>query len=793
MGNGHARDVSRPAPGSGSAATPSILARSGVSNHGAAPMAASPLMASPAPGTLQRQAAPDAETDMPGMDAASGSGAKASAPCIEAVTGEDPTTLTEAGVVTIVEFGATWCGPCKMLQASLEEMCQRFKTEPPKAPVRIFSIDIDAPGNEEIAKRYTDSSVPHLYFYVGGKQKAHYNDALQPDILDSLVAEYTSEASQSGAFKGFKSGAGWGTLAGGLTGIAASIVVGTQSGLEGNAMIGAILGTIGGGALAGFLVGGGIGALVGAASEEKKGSRRKKKKAPKRRDGAATTDRDELEADAMAARVLQRSGSGAASSGAESPGHGAMSGAPLDAGLRLDMESQFGRDFSHVRLHRDDGASRVADSMQAYAVTEGSDIYFARDGFAPHTPGGRGILAHELTHVAQQDVSGPSAPTMALEAEAARASADVARGGGVTVSQAAGGDAPPLPMTRGEQTGLGIGVGTVGGAAVGAGIGAIAAAATGGSVGEAAGIGALIGAGAGLIAGFFAGFFARRTSRVGAPEADALIRRRYGKYLPQGVPAPLRDAIIRPVSASELSERFACRHQSSPDGNLIGWTDTGAPWAGARPPAQTVPSQAAEPTCNGKQLDHATPERPVIYFQNDTPDAGILVHEGLHAVSHPEFQRLHNYVNEGVTELYTRRLLADVNIAVYGGGYDDNVRDITPFEQAVGEEPLAHAYFGGDVAGLDKLMTPVYGPCSLLEWALSQEANKGGSSSADAVLANRGVDYCAHVNSLMRIPPGTPGGLNAPPLAPPAAPGSPSTSAAPPAAPDGEGEGGHHP
>jgi hypothetical protein len=793
----HARDVSRTAQGT--ATTPSLLARPAMARgaDAASPQQTAPLQvappqtAPPGPGTLQRQSDPDAEGGTPTTSGgAAGGGGAASSSCIEAVVGEEPTTLTEAGVVTIVEFNTPGCSPCKILQANLEQMCAGFKTKPPAAPVHIFSIDISESANEDIGARYTDAHVPHIYFYVGNKEKDHYATALQPDTLDMLVKEYAEEASQSSAWKGAKKGAKWGGLIGGIAGIAASIGIGKGPGFGGTDPLLAIGGLIGGGIVAGGLLGGTIGAIAGKLGEEKKGSRRKKKPQPKRR-AETSRDPEESEADAMAAHVMRQSAAGDGAGHASASLHGGPNGAPLDAGLRLDMESHFGRDFSHVRLHRDAGASRVADGMQAYAVTEGPDIYFARDGYAPHTPAGRAILAHELTHVVQQDVSGSSAAPASLESEAARASAQVAHGRQADVTQAAGGDAPPLPMTRAQHTLLWSVLGLVGGAAVGAGIGALAAWKMGTNIGDAAKTGALIGGGAGLIAGFFGGLFVRRTSRVGAQEADALIRKRYGKYLPQGVPAPLRDALVHPVSKAELEERFACRHQTPPDGEIIGWTDTGTPWKGARPPAQTIASQAGEPTCNNKQLEHATPQRPVIYFQSDTPDAGILVHEGLHALSHPEFQRLHNFVNEGATELYTRRLLADVNIAVYGTGYDRNVRDVERFESVVGEEPLARAYFAGDVPALDRLMTPVYGPCSMLKWALSQEANKGDSSAAESVLINRGVDYCPEVNFLMRVTPSAPSG----PHAPAAAPGTPAAPAAPtaPAGLPTGGQGGRHP
>jgi hypothetical protein len=430
----------------------------------------------------------------------------------------------------------------------------------------------------------------------------------------------------------------------------------------------------------------------------------------------------------------------------------------MDTALRFDMESRFGRDFSGVRLHRHAGARQVADSMNAYAVTEGSDIYFAPDGYAPETPGGRAILAHELAHVAQQDTPAPAAASAALESEASSAAARVAGGGHVSIRQSAGDDAPPLPLTRGKKTLLGGAIGLVGGAAAGALVGlGIAALMKDAPYALAAKIGAGIGAGVGLLAGLIKGNVSRRTDRVGAQEADMLIRRRFGRYMPGGVPAPLRNALIRPVTGAELCERVRCRHTDAAC-NQIGWTDTGVPWRGASPPTDTIASPADEPVCNGRQMEHATPERPVIYFQRDTTDAGILVHEGLHAISHPSFQGLHNFVNEGTTELYTRRLLDDVNIAAQSG-YDDNVREVRKFEGLVGEEPLARAYFSGDLRGLDSAAAAIFGPCSLEEWAFALQMNSGESRRADAVLAGRHVDYCANgaPSSFSAAAPATPG------------------------------------
>jgi hypothetical protein len=81
---------------------------------------------------------------------------------------------------------------------------------------------------------------------------------------------------------------------------------------------------------------------------------------------------------------------------------------PLDQQTRAFMEPRFGHDFSGVRIHANTDAGRAANAVEAQAFTSGSDIVFGTANFAPSTPAGRQLLAHELTHVVQQRAA-PSA------------------------------------------------------------------------------------------------------------------------------------------------------------------------------------------------------------------------------------------------------------------------------------------------------------------------------------------------------------------------------------------------
>ena len=59
------------------------------------------------------------------------------------------------------------------------------------------------------------------------------------------------------------------------------------------------------------------------------------------------------------------------------------------------------------RIHTDVAADRIARGLGADAVTLGRDIFFRAGRFDTQTPRGLALLAHELTHVAQQEHSGP--------------------------------------------------------------------------------------------------------------------------------------------------------------------------------------------------------------------------------------------------------------------------------------------------------------------------------------------------------------------------------------------------
>lgn len=65
--------------------------------------------------------------------------------------------------VALIDFSATWCGPCKMLAPVLEEVSEEMKDH-----VAMYNIDVDE--NPNLATEYNITSIPALVLLKNGKK-----------------------------------------------------------------------------------------------------------------------------------------------------------------------------------------------------------------------------------------------------------------------------------------------------------------------------------------------------------------------------------------------------------------------------------------------------------------------------------------------------------------------------------------------------------------------------------------------------------------------------------------------
>jgi len=127
-------------------------------------------------------------------------------------------------------------------------------------------------------------------------------------------------------------------------------------------------------------------------------------------------------------------------------------GRPLPATTRAFFEPRFGTDLSQVRVHMDSRAATTAHSIQARAFTVGSNIAFGAGQYAPEAHEGKQLLAHELTHVVQQNGLGRSPAARAAPVHVQRyisgehmEAGEAATGRTITLELWAG---PPDPFTK---------------------------------------------------------------------------------------------------------------------------------------------------------------------------------------------------------------------------------------------------------------------------------------------------------------------------------------------------------
>jgi hypothetical protein len=103
------------------------------------------------------------------------------------------------------------------------------------------------------------------------------------------------------------------------------------------------------------------------------------------------------------------------------------SGEPLSAAARGTMESAFGHDFSQVRIHHGGEAGELSRRLSALAFTHRNHIYFGEGMYNPDAASGKRLLAHELTHVAQQGYAARQRPGAGLTPAAQSSSPTIQR------------------------------------------------------------------------------------------------------------------------------------------------------------------------------------------------------------------------------------------------------------------------------------------------------------------------------------------------------------------------------
>ena len=87
--------------------------------------------------------------------------------------------VVESKVPVLVDFFATWCGPCKAVAPVLDELADELKD------VKVVKVDVDA--EPELARSHRVMSIPTFFLYKDGKSIKRESGGRTKDELIELI------------------------------------------------------------------------------------------------------------------------------------------------------------------------------------------------------------------------------------------------------------------------------------------------------------------------------------------------------------------------------------------------------------------------------------------------------------------------------------------------------------------------------------------------------------------------------------------------------------------------------
>ena len=93
--------------------------------------------------------------------------------------------VEQADGLTIVDFWATWCGPCRMIAPILDQLAVDYAGK-----VRITKLDVDQ--NIQTATRFNVRSIPMLLFFKDGKVVDQIVGAVPRTAIESKLQQHVA-------------------------------------------------------------------------------------------------------------------------------------------------------------------------------------------------------------------------------------------------------------------------------------------------------------------------------------------------------------------------------------------------------------------------------------------------------------------------------------------------------------------------------------------------------------------------------------------------------------------------
>jgi len=92
--------------------------------------------------------------------------------------------ITETSGLTIIDFWAAWCGPCRMVAPIVEQLADEYETQ----GLRVGKLDVDA--NPAVTSRFGVRSIPSILFFKDGQHVDTVVGAVPKPVLEKRIAQH---------------------------------------------------------------------------------------------------------------------------------------------------------------------------------------------------------------------------------------------------------------------------------------------------------------------------------------------------------------------------------------------------------------------------------------------------------------------------------------------------------------------------------------------------------------------------------------------------------------------------
>ncbi len=93
-------------------------------------------------------------------------------------------TVEEASGLSMIDFWATWCGPCRMVAPIVEELADEYGDE----GLTVGKVDVDS--NPQVTARFAVRSIPSVLFFKDGEHVDTVIGAVPRPALEAKIKEH---------------------------------------------------------------------------------------------------------------------------------------------------------------------------------------------------------------------------------------------------------------------------------------------------------------------------------------------------------------------------------------------------------------------------------------------------------------------------------------------------------------------------------------------------------------------------------------------------------------------------